>query len=88
MADDESDTYGNIDTPMSASVARLHPSDPHSLWDQKQFVWFVVLAALGLILVLIETVRQISLIDFVGKVLHFMFVQGGCRDSERREREK
>ena len=59
MADDESDTYGNIDTPMSASVARLHPSDPHSLWDQKQFVWFVVLAALGLILLLIETVRQI-----------------------------
>ena len=59
MADHESDTYGNIDTPMSASVARLHPSDPHSLWDQKQFVWFVVLAALGLILVLIETVRQI-----------------------------
>ena len=57
MADDESDTYGNVDTPMSASVARLHPSDPHSLWDQKQFVWFVVLAALGLLLVLIETVR-------------------------------
>ena len=88
MADDESDTYGNIDTPMSASVARLHPSDPHSLWDQKQFVWFVVLAALGLLLVLIETVRQIVYITFVGKVLHFLFVQGGCRDSERREREK
>ena len=41
----------------SSSLSRLDPDNTKSLWNDQQFVWFVVVGVLGITLGLVEAIR-------------------------------